>query len=291
MAKKTYLRVGLDITMAARLGEKARALGLSADAYASAVLAADVIGLRQETASAESSRTIGRPVAPENEDVSSRIERNPAITSGFVGIYARGTRWVARWLYDELGRFSTPELAAIVRYWFEQGRRSVARDSLVATGTPRAEAVRLTRCFGDGEPLVIAVAQQSATEIPKRRGRPRARGVAVVPNTLAAIPDAALQALRDPGELPGTPGATAQDVFNHSQVITDGGDNGGGPSDTTYDEPPEVLGSAPGGEVPASPRSLRWASKFRQPSTAAFVSDSPPSGDAAPSGEPGSDPS
>jgi hypothetical protein len=80
-------------------------------------------------------------------------------------------------MHDELGRFSTAELAAIARYWFEQGRRSVARDSLIATGTPRAEAERLSRFHGAGEPLVIpeagagpmlTVAEANAP----RRGRP-----------------------------------------------------------------------------------------------------------------------
>lgn len=300
MAKKTYLRVALDITMAAKLAEKARAAGVSADAYASTVIASEVLGFRKESKEDETGKPVGRPVSPENDDLSSRIERNAAITSGFVGVYARGHRWVARWLYDELGRFSTPELAAIVRYWFEQGRRSVARDSLVATGTPRAEAIRLTRCFGDGEPLAIAVAQSPVTEMPKRRGRPRAQGVAISPETVAALPDATLRGLRaaDLGELPGTPGATAQDVFNHTQSLaehtavaeavratsTDEDANGGGPSDTTYDEPPEDLGSRPGGEVPASPRSLRWPQKFRQPRMVAY--DPPPPKPP----EPGSDP-
>lgn len=260
MPKTTYLRIALDIAMAAKLGEKARAAGVSSDVYASAVLANEVLGLRPESAVAEPSRPVGRPVSPENEDVSSRIERNAATNSGFVGVYARGHRWVARWLYEELGRFSTPELAAIVRYWFEQGRRSVARDSLIATGTPRDEAVRLTRCFGDGEPLPIAVAQPPAPgEAPKRRGRPRA-GVTIAPETVAGLPDTALQGARD---------------------VKGGGDS----SDTTYDEPPpEDLGSAPGGEVPASPRSLRWAQKFRQPRMVDY--DPPPPKPP----EPGSDP-
>lgn len=237
MAKKTYLRIALDITMAARLGEKARAAGVSTDVYASTVLASEVLGFRPESKDAESARPVGRPVSPENDDLSSRIERNPATNSGFVGVYARGLRWVARWMYEELGRFSTPELAAVVRYWFEQGRRSVARDSLIATGTPRDEAVRLTRYLGDGEPLAIAVADAPPADT-KRRGRPaRAQrgAVTVAPETLAAMPDLA-------------PGAG----------------NGGGSPDTTYDEPPKA-DPAPGGEVPALPRSLRWSQKFRQP--------------------------
>ena len=113
---------------------------------------------------------------PENDDLSSRIERSPTAT-GFTGVYARGRRFVARWMHDELGRFSTAELAAIVRYWFEQGRRSVARDSLVATGTPRGEAERLSRYHGSGEPLVIPEAgvgpMSTLVEANQpRRGRP-----------------------------------------------------------------------------------------------------------------------
>lgn len=273
MAKKTYLRVALDITMAAKLGEKAQAAGVSTDAYASAILAGEVLGIRSDSASAEPARPVGRPVSPENDDLSSRIERNAAIASGFVGVYARGHRWVARWLYDELGRFSTPELAAVVRYWFEQGRRSVARDSLVATGTPRAEAVRLTRCFGDGEPLAIEVAQSPATEVPKRRGRPRAQGVSIAPETVAALPDPALRAAN-----------LAQHVAVAEAVrATSTDENGGGSPDTTYDEPPKA-DPAPGGEVPALPRSLRWPQKFRQPR---MVDYDPPPPEPI---EPGSDP-
>lgn len=261
MAKKTHLRVPLDISVAARLADKARAAGVSTDVYASTVLASDVLGFRSESAAASPTRDVGRPVSPEHEDVNSRIERNAGISSGFVGVYARGKRWVARWVYEELGRFSTPELAAIVRYWFEQGRRSVARDSLIATGTPRDEALRLSRYQGDGAPLVIEVAQTQPPAAQKRGRPPRGSTVSIAPETLAGLPDPTLDAARAAGS------------------------NGGGPLDTTYSGPPEDLGSRPGGKAPASPESLRWAQKFRQPMRMVDLNPPPPK-----PLDPGSDP-
>lgn len=161
--------------------------------------------------------------------------------------------------------FSNPELAAIARYWFEQGRRSVARDSLIATGTPRAEAVRLARFKGGGEPLDVpaapvegvgdAAAVGAEPVAPRRRGRPRKeRNVAV------------------------------EDRQDHVERMAPDGVNGGGSPDTTYDEPPEDLGSRPGGKAPASPESLRWARKFGQPRMVDY--DPPPPKPP----DPGSDP-
>lgn len=268
------MKIRLVPELLAKLADMATQRRVSSQVLAEAFVTHAVTGIAAEP---PKDRPIGRPV---QNDLPLHVERSP-IASGFTGIYPRGTRWLARWLHEELGLFSSPELAAIARYWFEQGRRSVARDSLVATGTPRDEAVRLSRFKGVGEPIPEAVVSGTGDSAavgevpvaPRRRGRPRkATAVAVEDRQ-----DHVERMVVDYGELSGTPGATAQDVFNRSQRLaahtaiteatraTSTDVNGGGPLDTTYSEPPEDVGSAPGGEAPVpSPRSLRWGAAFRQ---------------------------
>lgn len=237
------LKIRLTPELLAKLSEMAAQRGVSAQVLAEAFVASGATGVGVQP---PKDRPIGRPV---QNDLPPEVERSP-ITSGFTGVYPRGARWMARWLHEELGMFSNPEVAAIARYWFEQGRRSVARDTLVRGGIPREEAARLSRFKGGGAPVEVladmkiegvgdAATAGGVPVAPRRRGRPRKER----PALSLAQHTAVTEAVR----------ATSTDD-----------DDGGGSPDTTYDEPPEDLGSRPGGEVPASPRNLRWPRKPRQ---------------------------
>lgn len=297
MASFIKMGIHLNYELIGKLTDASKKQGVTPKTYAE-VLLSQALCVPQVFTTREA-RPIGRPVKPEHEDLSSRIERAET-SSGFVGVYARGNRWTARWLHEELGLFSSREMAAIVRFWFEQGRRSVARDTLIASGASRAEATRLSRFQGDGEPLVIpeattlgantALPSLEAANTPVKRPRGRPRGpVRIAPDVplvdasdIAAVPCQTFTSVREALEaslaaaaFAEVMAAAAQDAsdfygsppsqYDHVYEVQGCTENEDGSSDTTNDEPPPAGKPTPGGKgSPASGTILRWSADFRQ---------------------------
>ena len=112
---KPGLRIHIEPTFTAKLETQAAAVGLSIDDFVAFVLRQQAMGVL--ATSAPTPRPPGRPAAA-IDDVPADA---PRTVSGFVGVYARGSRWFAKLDKTQLGPFSTAEIAAIARYHHLKG--------------------------------------------------------------------------------------------------------------------------------------------------------------------------
>jgi hypothetical protein len=114
---KPGLRIHLEPTFTTKLEAQAAAVGLSIDDFVAFVLRQQAMGVLTASALAPATRPPGRPAAA-IDDVPADA---PRTASGFVGVYARGNRWVAKLDKTQLGPFSSAEIAAIARYHHLKG--------------------------------------------------------------------------------------------------------------------------------------------------------------------------
>lgn len=140
MVTQKRLRLELHPDYLVRLQDRADAAKVSVDAYASGVLIKHALG--DDVGGNQSKRPTGRPAVLQPDDLPAAVERAPT-TSGFAGVTKRGRFWLAKLGGDHLGQFSTPELAATIRYYAMHGFRVGRGAYLAATGLDEASAADL----------------------------------------------------------------------------------------------------------------------------------------------------
>lgn len=115
------LNVPLSPHVLKRIEDAAARAELPAGEYAGVILGNHAL---QDTTSTNASKKVGRPISVGRDDMPPGVERT-ASASGFAGVKRHGRAWQATIGrgQEPLGTFSTPELAALVRYYVIQGFR------------------------------------------------------------------------------------------------------------------------------------------------------------------------
>lgn len=162
-----------------RLESLASDAGVSVEDYSVTFLSGHAIGGGQPSAGARR----GRPITVHPDDLPADIERAPTAT-GFAGVVRVGRLFVARAGKTPLGRYSTPELAALVRYHVLRGFRVGRGEAFAAAGLPVDVAVDLALRAGFGAPVpstlpaVAPVPSDPRCTVCRDTGKMPIRGVA-----------------------------------------------------------------------------------------------------------------
>lgn len=142
MAPPRKLSVTLSESLRNRLNSIAISSGVDLETYAATVLSAHTVGFASST-----SRSGGRPVSIVPDDLPEGIERASNAT-GFAGVAKAGRLYTARVGRQLIGKFSSAELAATVRYFvrhaFVVGRGSTFAES----GIPVEDALEMAARAG-----------------------------------------------------------------------------------------------------------------------------------------------
>lgn len=142
MAPPKKVSVTLAAGVRTRLESMAAAIGLDLEAYVVSILSGHVIG-----APDMSRNRGGRPITAVPDDLPADIERANNVT-GFVGVAKVGRLYTARVGRQLIGRFSSAELAASVRYHAIRGFRLGRGAMFAANGLPVEEAIEMAARAG-----------------------------------------------------------------------------------------------------------------------------------------------
>lgn len=180
MTPTRKISVALPNSVRIRLESLAADARIDLDAYASMVLSNHVVGFP----SSPQARG-GRPVSVQPDDLPADVERAQTAT-GFVGVTKNGRLFAARAGKVAIGRFSTAELAAAVRYFavrgFRIGRGAMFHDA----GVPVDDAIELAARAGftfeakpsEGRAMVEPEDPRQLCLVCKDTGKMPIRGVA-----------------------------------------------------------------------------------------------------------------
>lgn len=141
------LSLALPPSVRTRLESLASDAGVTVEDYATTLLSGHAIGGGNPSAGARR----GRPITVQPDDLPADIERTHNAT-GFAGVVRVGRLFVARAAKQPLGRYSTAELAAIVRYHELHGFRVGRGQAFHEAGLPVDVAVDLALRAGFGAP-------------------------------------------------------------------------------------------------------------------------------------------
>lgn len=142
MAPTRKVTLTIDPSVRTRLESLAISSGVTPDAYAANVVANHVIGV-----SVSHARPGGRPITVVPDDLPSDIER-ASNTTGFAGVAKVGRLFTARVGRQLIGKFSSAEMAAAVRYYALRGFRLGRGSLFAASGLPIEEAAELAARAG-----------------------------------------------------------------------------------------------------------------------------------------------
>ncbi len=158
MSRPKKLPLTLPTSLRIRLESLAIEAGLDLDDYAVAILSSHAVG----GGVAPAARRVGRPISVKTDDLPADLER-ASNAAGFAGVVKLGRLFVARAGKQTLGRYSTPELAALVRYHELRGFRTGRGAAFHDAGLSVEVAVDLAARAGFGAPATQPTASSTST--------------------------------------------------------------------------------------------------------------------------------
>lgn len=163
MAPPKKLQVQLPNSLRNRLESLAQAAGVDLEAYASTILSTHAVGFPRLSHGGAG----GRPITVQPDDLPADIERASNVT-GFTGIAKIGRLFTSRAGRQLIGKFSSAELAASVRYYALLGFRLGRGSSFAEAGIPIDEAVELAARAGFSFEAPPAPSEGSGTVDPRQ---------------------------------------------------------------------------------------------------------------------------